>query len=135
MVGVLVTELSRIVGAAIRSGTRHLLGLGLIAGSLVRAASRLVLVVVRNGIGLFTDAAGRGGAVHGTIGAGAGLALAVDADGAVGASAEGKVARGGGDIEGVHGRRERILSQRLLVVVVRLALHDDVLAEILVTVH
>ena len=134
VVGILVTELSRVVGAAIRRGTRDNLGLLLITSSLVRAAGGLVLVVVRNGSGLLTDAAGRGGAVHGTIGAGADLAPAVDADGAVGASADRKIIGVSGDIKGVHVSGKRILS-KLLVVVVRLTLHDDVLAEILVTVH
>ena len=137
VVGVLVTELSRVVGAAIRRRTRDNLGLRLITSSLVRAASGLVLVVVRNGSGLLTDAAGRGGAVHGTIGAGADLAPAVDADRAVGSSAERKIVGVSGDIKGVHVRGKRIagLNERSLVVVVRLALHDDVLAEILITVH
>ena len=133
VVGVLVTELSRIVGATIRRGTRNNLGVLLITSSLVRAASGLVLIVVRDGVRLVTDAARRGRAVHGTIGASAIVALAVDADGAVSASAERQISRGSGDVKGVHVRGKRILSQ--LVVVVRLTLHDDVLVEILVTVH
>merc|ERR1711988_948344 len=90
---VLDTELSGVIRDAIRSGGRDLLGHGLIASSLIRAAGNGVLVVVRNAVGLVTDAAGRGGSVHGAIGTIARGSLAVDTDGAVSSSAKRKVLR------------------------------------------
>jgi hypothetical protein len=137
---VLGTELSGVVRDAIRCGGRDHLSLGLITSSLVRAAGNGVLVVVRNGVGLFTDASGRRRAVHGTIGASASLSLAVDADGAVGASADGEVCGISVNLERVEAlaalKAEALgLSERRLVVVERLTLHDNVLAEVLIAVH
>ena len=138
---VLGTELSGVVGVAIRGEARHLLSVGLIASRLEGAASDGVLVVVPDIIGLLTDAARRGRAVHRTVGAGADLALAIDADGAVGSSAEGKVSGRGGDVNGVvldslvELVGVDILSKGLLAEVEGLALHADVVAEILVAVH
>ena len=138
---VLVTELGGVVGVAIRREARHLLSVGLIAGGLERAAGDGVLVVVPDVIRLLTDAAGRSGAVHRTVGASADLALAVSADRAVGSGAEGKVGGRGGDVKGVvldslvELVGVGILREGLLAEVEGLALHADVMAEIFIAVH
>ena len=110
---VLGAKLSRVVGDAVRSRGRHLLGVSLITGRLVRAASFRVLVVMRNALGLLPDAARRGMAVHRSVGAIADLPLAIDVDWAVCAGAVRQIRREGLDVE----RRPLSLGQGAEVVV------------------
>jgi len=128
--GVLSDELGERgrVLADIRSGGRNLVGGSLITGGLVSSAGLGIGVVVGDGGGLGSEAAGTSGTVHRAVSASAGLSLAVDADGTVGTGA-------GREISGLGGNVETGPLSEVLGILVSITLHLDGLLEILITVH
>ena len=106
-------------------------GLGDISGGLVWSSGGWVGVVVWDGIWLLSGAWSTGWSVHWSVGSRANFSVAVNSIWSVVTVAFWKRA-GAGNLDWVPLNEGGLL---LLVVVVWLSLHDDILTEVLITVH